>query len=107
MMAIVAVSITPIGSGSPSVSEYVARAEAVLRDRPGLRYRLDPMFTTIQGDLREIFDAIVAMHEAVAAAGAVRISSVIKVDDRRDKEVSMEEKVASVEAKLRAQKNEE
>lgn len=95
-MAMVAVSIAPIGTGETSVSRYVAAAEKVLRNRPSLRYRLDPMFTTIEGDLREIFDCILEMHQAVAALGAARISSVIKVDDRRDKPSSMEAKVQSV-----------
>jgi len=100
-VAIVAVSITPIGTGEPSVSRFVAAAQRVLARYPGLTYRLDPMFTTIQGDLREVFAAIADMHDAVAEAGSVRISSVIKVDDRRDKEVPMEEKVRSVERHLR------
>lgn len=100
-MAIVAVSIAPLGTGETSVSAYVAKAEAVLKQYPRLRYRLDPMFTTIQGELKEIFAAIADMHEAVAEAGAVRISSVIKIDDRRDKEVPMEQKITSVEEKLR------
>src|SRR5690606_31089673 len=95
-MAIVAVSIAPIGTGETSVSRYVAAAGKVLREYPNLRYRLDPMFTTIEGDLREIFECIIRMHDAVAAMGAGRISSVIKVDDRRDKVVTMEEKVQSV-----------
>lgn len=59
-----------------------------------------PMFTTIEGDLREIFECIIRMHDAVAAMGAGRISSVIKVDDRRDKVVTMEEKVQSVMQRL-------
>lgn len=100
-MAIVSVSIAPLGTGEPGVSTYVARALQVLKKYPQLQYRLDPMFTTIQGDLREIFSAIAEMHDAVIGAGAVRLSTVIKVDDRRDKESSMENKVESVEAKLK------
>jgi len=99
-MAIVAVSIAPIGTGETSVSRYVAAAEKVLREYPNLRYRLDPMFTTIEGDLRDIFDCIIRMHDAVAAMGAGRISSVIKVDDRRDKTATMEDKIKAVEEKL-------
>ncbi|NQZ99226.1 MAG: thiamine-binding protein, partial [Myxococcales bacterium] len=34
------------------------------------------------------------------AAGAVRVGSVVKIDDRRDREVAMESKVTSVEEKL-------
>jgi uncharacterized protein YqgV (UPF0045/DUF77 family) len=35
------------------------------------------------------------MQEAVFAAGATRVSTVIKIDDRRDRVVSMEDKVKS------------
>lgn len=99
-MAIVAVSVAPLGTGSASVSKYVAAAERILREETRVRYRLDPMFTTIEGDLHVIFEIIEKMHEAVFAEGAVRVSTVIKVDERRDKQVRMEEKVRSVEALL-------
>lgn len=99
-MAIVAVSISPLGTGETGVSRYVAEAEKVLRRNPDLKYRLDPMFTTIEGDLDLIFRVIREMQEAVFAAGAQRVSTVIKVDDRRDKPTSMEAKVRSVEEKL-------
>lgn len=99
-MAIVAVSIAPLGTESASVSKYVAAAERVLRDDGRLRYRLDPMFTTIEGDLNVIFEVIQKMQEAVFAEGAVRVSTVIKIDERRDKQAPMEEKVRTVEALL-------
>ena len=99
-MAIVAVSVAPLGTGSASVSKYVAAAERVLRADKRVRYRLDPMFTTIEGDLPVIFELIQKMHEAVFAEGAVRVSTVIKIDERRDKQVRMEEKVQVVEALL-------
>lgn len=100
-MAIVAVSVAPLGTGDTSVSKYVAEAERVLQKYPDLEYRLDPMFTTIQGDLARIFEAIVDMHEVVAEMGALRISTVVKIDDRRDSSASMDEKVKVVEALLR------
>lgn len=99
-MAIVAVSVAPLGTGEASVSRFVAEAKRVLDNYPDLEHRLDPMFTTIQGELPRIFQAILDMHEAVAAMGAVRISSVIKVDDRRDSNVPMAEKVQTVERLL-------
>lgn len=100
-MAIVAVSIAPLGTGDTSVSAFVAAAHRVLQKHPDLTYRLDPMFTTIQGDLRQIFSVIAEMHEAVANMGALRISTVIKIDDRRDKEAPMESKVQTVQELLR------
>ena len=98
-MAIVAVSISPVGSGV-SVSEYVAAALGVVRGQDRIRYRLDPMFTTLEGNLIEIYALIAQMQEAVFAAGAVRVGTVIKIDDRRDREVRMEDKVTAVEERL-------
>ena len=94
-MAIVAVSISPVGDGV-SVSRFVASALAVVHAQDRIRFRLDPMFTTLEGDLSEIYSLIGDMQEAVFAAGAERVSTVIKIDDRRDRPVSMEEKVETV-----------
>jgi uncharacterized protein (TIGR00106 family) len=98
-MAIVAVSIAPVGAGV-SVSEHVAAALRVVREQSRVRHRLDPMFTTLEGDLDEIFALIRRMQEAVFAAGAVRVSTVIKIDERRDVAARMEDKVRAVEERL-------
>ncbi len=42
------------------------------------------------------------MHEQPFAEGAVRVSTSIKIDDRRDKASSIEGKVRSVKEKLQA-----
>jgi uncharacterized protein (TIGR00106 family) len=103
-MAIVAVSISPTG-GTPeegvSVSRYVARALEVVRAQRAVRYRLDPMFTTLEGDLDQIFSLVRQMQEAVFDAGAVRVGTVLKIDDRRDRSPTMEDKVRSVEEHLK------
>jgi uncharacterized protein (TIGR00106 family) len=98
-MAIAAVSIAPVGVGT-SVSEYVAAALRVVRDQDRVRWRLDPMFTTLEGEIGEIFALVQRMQQAVFAAGAQRVSTVIKIDDRRDVSVRMEEKVRAVEERL-------
>ena len=98
-MAIVAVSISPVGEGA-SVSRFVAAALAVVRDQDRVRWRLDPMFTTLEGEVEEIFALVRRMQEAVFAAGAVRVGTVIKMDERRDRPAHMEEKVAAVERQL-------
>jgi uncharacterized protein (TIGR00106 family) len=98
-MAIAAVSIAPVGAGT-SVSRYVAAALAVCRAQDRVRFRTDPMFTTLEGDLADIYALVTRMQEGVFAAGAERVGTVLKIDDRRDRVVSMEAKLASVEAKL-------
>jgi len=99
-MAIVAVSVAPLGTGSTSISSYVARAEKILREDGRVKYQLTPMFTTLEGNLDDCLDVIRKMHESVFGMGAKRVSTVIKIDDRRDKTVTMEDKIRSVEEKL-------
>ena len=84
----------------PGVSRYVAAALRVVRGQDRVRHRLDPMFTTLEGDLDEILALVRRMQEAVFEAGAERVSTVIKIDDRRDRRVPMDEKVRSVEEHL-------
>jgi len=99
-MAIVHVSITPIGTGSTSISPYVAACHTVLRAKPNLKWQLTPMGTIIEGELSDILSVIQEMHEVPFAKGALRVSTQIKIDDRRDTPASMAAKVASVEEKL-------
>ena len=98
-MAIVAVNIVPVGVGT-SVSKYVAVAEKAIIDRPGIKRQLGPMFTTLEGDLDEIMEAIREMQEAVFETGVDRVITTIKIDDRRDVKATMEAKLESVNKKL-------
>ena len=98
-MAIAAVSIAPVGAGT-SVSHYVAAALQVVRSQDRVAYRLDPMFTTLEGEIGDIFGLILQMEAAVFELGADRVGTVIKIDDRRDRTVAMAEKVQSVERLL-------
>ena len=100
-MAVVEVSITPLGTGEPGVSRYVAGCVRIVRES-GLNHLLTPMGTIIEGEIDQILATIRKMHESPFDAGAVRVSTLIKIDDRRDRECHfMSGKVASVENKLR------
>ena len=100
-MAVVFLSITPIGTGTPGVSRYVAGVERILRES-GLKNQLTAMGTIIEGDLDEILKVVRRMHEHPFGQGAMRVSTFIKIDDRRDKEHTIEGKMRSVEEKLRS-----
>ncbi len=99
-MAVVFVSIAPLGTGTPSVSRYVAGVEKILQGTH-LRSQLTAMGTIIEGDLDEILAVIRRMHEHPFTEGAVRVSTLVKIDDRRDKEHTIASKMRSVEEKLR------
>ena len=99
-MAIVEVSVVPLGTKTPSVSQYVARAVKVLEQEEDMKYELTAMGTIIEGDLDRILAVVKKMHEAVFGEGVLRVLTTIKIDDRRDKAHGMKEKVASVKKKL-------
>ncbi len=93
-MTIAEFSISPAGKGV-SVSEYVARCLDLV-DRSGLSYKLNPMGTVVEGSFDEIMALIARCHKAVAE-DCERVSTIIKIDDRRDAKGQIESKVAEVE----------
>ncbi len=86
-------SIHPVGEGT-SVSRYVRVALAELRKAKGLRLQVTPMATIIEAArMSDILTAVGAAHEALFSLGAKRVDFTLRVDDRRDKERRMEDKV--------------
>ena len=78
-----------------SVSEYVARCLDLV-DRSGLAYRLNPMGTVVEGSFDDVMALIMRCHKAVAA-DCKRVSTVIKIDDRRGATNQIEAMIAKVE----------
>lgn len=98
-MAIVDVAIIPLGTETPSVSQYVASVHKVLQKYESegrINYQLTPMNTIIEGDLPVLFEVIQAMHEVPFQEGIQRVATTIRIDDRRDVKRSMEYKVQRV-----------
>ncbi len=94
-MPVVQVSVVPVGTPSASISKHVARCLDVL-ESTGLKFRLTPMATIIEGNLGDIMDAIVQMHESAFGEEVVRVLTTIAVDDRRDKPLTMDGKLEAV-----------
>jgi len=68
----------------------------------GLESRLHSYGTNIEGEWDAVFAAIKKCHETVHAMGVPRISTVIKVGTRTDRDQTMDDKVRSVRDKLRS-----
>ena len=99
-MTIAEVSVVPLGTKTPSVSQYVARAVKVLEREKDIRYEMTAMGTIIEGDLDRILAVVKKMHEGTFGEGVVRVLTTVKIDDRRDKAQGMKEKVDSLKKKL-------
>jgi uncharacterized protein (TIGR00106 family) len=86
IVIIAEVSIFPLGTGTPSVSEYVKVAIREL-EASGLKCTPGPMGTTVEAETaEEAYAAIARAQAAVFELGAERVYTVIKMDERRDVE---------------------
>ncbi len=97
---IVEFSVVPVGTKGTSLSGYVASAcEAI--EKSGVNYELTPMGTVFEAEsLDQAFEVIKSAHEAVLRAGTERVLTSIRIDDRKDKKRSMEDKIRSVKERL-------
>jgi len=95
MTVVALLSVAPVIEGS--MAGEVAKAVDALDDYD-VEYETNPMGTVIETeDIEELFAAAQAAHEAVDAD---RVSTVLKIDDKRTVETDADAKVASVENHL-------
>lgn len=99
-MAIVEFTTVPLGTGSTSLSKYVADCHKIIASQSEVKYMLTPMSTVLEGDLDKILELIKKVHEVPFANDARRVSTSIKIDDRRDKVGTMLQKLKAVEDKI-------
>jgi uncharacterized protein (TIGR00106 family) len=100
MNVIADLCVVPMGVGV-SVSKYVVACEQVLK-QAGLKTRLHAYGTNIEGNWDEVMTAIKKCHEVVHEMGAPRISTTLRLGTRVDRKQSMEDKIISVEKKLKS-----
>jgi uncharacterized protein (TIGR00106 family) len=99
-MAILEISVVPIGTGETSLSAYVADCLRMLK-KEKVRYELSSMGTNIEGDLKDLFKIALNLHQVPFKKGAQRVVTTMKIDDRRDKKGTLEGKKKAVRSKLR------
>ncbi len=99
MRVLVDVAIVPIGVGV-SLSRYVAACERVFQEA-GLKTSLHANGTNVEGEWDVVFAAIKRCHEVVHEMGAPRVSSNLRIGTRTDRIQSLDDKVRSVQEKLR------
>ena len=99
MNVIADLCIVPIGVGI-SLSPYVAACERVIRES-GLKAQLHAYGTNVEGEWDDVMAVLKRCHEALHAMGAPRITTTVKLGTRVDRDQSMEDKVQSVENRLK------
>jgi len=99
-MAILEISIVPIGIRGSSLSSYVADCLRVLK-KEKVHYELTAMGTNVEGDLKKLIRIALKMHEVPFRKGAPRVLTTLKIDDRRDKKGTLAGKKEAVQSKLK------
>jgi uncharacterized protein (TIGR00106 family) len=100
MKVIADICIVPIGIGV-SVSKEVAVCERIFQEA-GLQPRLHAYGTNIEGEWDAVFNALRRCHEVLHGMGVARISSSLRFGTRTDRDQSGQDKIRSVEDKLRS-----
>lgn len=95
-MIISQLSIVPIGKGV-SVSKYVKEVIEVIK-KHDVRSKTNAMATVIETkDLETLFNIVQEAHMTMVNSGAERVITELKIDDRRDKNATMESKIKALQ----------
>lgn len=95
MTVIALLSVAPVVEGS--MAPEVAKAVEAL-DEFDVSYEVNPMGTVVEADdVDTLLAAVAAAHKAVDAD---RVSTVLKIDDKRTSDETAREKVEAVEREL-------
>jgi len=88
-------SVYPVGEGT-SLGRFVKKGIAVIK-ASGFKYEVGGLSTTVElPDMDALFDLVKRVRQAQLDEGARRIVIDLKVDDRRDKNATIESKRNSV-----------
>jgi len=98
-MAIMEISVIPLGLGNTSVGDFVAAMVKYLQAE-GIPYELTDMGTLVHGHAARLLKVAQVLHELPFDRGVNRVVTHITIDDRRDKEVHLGDKTKSVKARL-------
>jgi uncharacterized protein (TIGR00106 family) len=98
-MALMQLTVIPLGTGSPGVGDYVADIQKAL-EKEGVSFKLTDMGTIVEGEAAVLLALAARLHELPFGRGLQRVVTQISLDDRRDKQVRLGEKAASVRRRL-------
>lgn len=99
-MATADLTVIGLGRAETSASRYIAEIQRRLAAQDRVRYELHAMGTSLEGDTAHILALVGELHAVPFELGLPRVYTVLKLDERRDREQSLEDKVASVQRLL-------
>lgn len=76
--ALLSIQIIPKTKDGEDVIPYVDKAIAII-EQSGVKYQVNPLETTMEGDLSELFSIVEKMNDAMIECGSRNVISQIKV----------------------------
>lgn len=102
-MALMQISVVPLGTGTPGVGKYVADIALFLK-KSGVNHQMHDMGTVIHGSADQLFRLAQQMHRLPFAQGAKRVVTTLTIDERVDTDPGIGEKKNSVDTLLQGKK---
>jgi uncharacterized protein (TIGR00106 family) len=93
-------TVISLGRAETSAAPYIAEIQRRLAAQDRVRYRLHAMGTSLEGSTEDILRVVGELHAVPFDLGVPRVYTVLKLDERRDREQTLDDKVASVERLL-------
>ena len=101
-MATADLTVIALGRADASASRYIAEIQRRLAAQDRVRYAMHAMGTSLEGPTADILAIAGELHAVPFEMGIPRVYSILKLDERRDREQTLEDKVSSVQALLDA-----
>jgi uncharacterized protein (TIGR00106 family) len=89
-------TVIALGRADASASRYIAEIQRRLERQERVRYLLHAMGTSLEGTTEDILAVVAELHAVPFELGIPRVYSLLKLDERRDREQTLEDKVESV-----------
>ncbi len=95
-MATADLTVIALGRAEASASTYIAAIQRRLAAQDRVKYVMHAMGTSLEGETAEILALVAELHAVPFEQGIPRVYTVLKLDERRDKAQTLEDKVAAV-----------
>jgi len=99
-MATAELTVIGLGRAEAGASRYIAEIQRRLAAQDRVRYELHAMGTNLEGPTEDVLRLAGELHAVPFALGLPRVYTVLKLDERRDREQTLAGKVQSVERAL-------
>jgi uncharacterized protein (TIGR00106 family) len=99
-MATAEITVLPIGREGASVGDVLVEIRRRLEAQDRVGFEMHAMGTSLEGEAADLFALAAELHAVPFESGIPRVYTMLKVDQRSDREQGLADKVESVERRL-------